>query len=482
MLLQGSRLLNVVLTVTVGAALVGATSPSASTARAASADVALLAGGNTLIMGGSSMPIPPPSYMAAVSQYFPAEFADFNHIPLFTPEGASPVYTGVKSLQLDPSVAQGVQILHHAITKDPADGGYAGNDLLVLGYSQSAAIASLEMRQLAAMGENAPDADSLSFVLLGNLMTPNGGLMERFGDVDFPPLTLPSLGLTFYGATPVDTIYSTNNYSIQYDGFADFPRYPLNFLSTLNAFMGIALVHGSYPRTDLADSGAFLLPGSADLTGEGATNYWMIPTETLPLLQPFAGIPGIGEPLVDLLDPVLRVLVNWGYGDLAHGTVDTTTFANVATPFGLWPTDISATELVDALGGALAEGWQAFTDHLSSPADLFAFGAADEGTDTMAEFTLPSLTDVVNTVTSATATAYSTLLPTADIFNFLSTTLPLYQFNLFSHFLEEGDLLSAIGMPAAAAVGLSTMALGFEFMVLQGAVKDIAADFSGLFD
>ena len=59
------------------------------------------------------------------------------------------------------------------------------------------------------------------------------------------PLNLPSLGFVFDSATPSDD-YVTNIYSLEYDGFADFPRYPLNFLSDLNAFLGIATLHGTY--------------------------------------------------------------------------------------------------------------------------------------------------------------------------------------------------------------------------------------------
>lgn len=56
--------------------------------------------------------------------------------------------------------------------------------------------------------------------------------------------------MTLYGATPSDTIYPTNIYTLEYDGWADFPRYPLNLLSDLNAELGIAFVHGQYPSLD----------------------------------------------------------------------------------------------------------------------------------------------------------------------------------------------------------------------------------------
>src|SRR5699024_4555588 len=161
---------------------------------------------------------------------------------LVTPEGLYPM-TGIKDLPLNTSVERGVEILHNQILTDLASNGPVGDDgaLGVLGYSQSSVIASLEMQNLAAMSD-APGADELNFVLLGNPMNPNGGLLSRFAG-----LTVPSMGLNFYGATPADTLSPTDIYTIQYDGFAHFPKYPLNVLADLNAFAGIYYVHGTYP-------------------------------------------------------------------------------------------------------------------------------------------------------------------------------------------------------------------------------------------
>lgn len=47
--------------------------------------------------------------------------------------------------------------------------------------------------------------------------------------------------------TPSNTIYPTHIYTLEYDGFADFPRYPINLISDLNAFAGIYYVHNAYP-------------------------------------------------------------------------------------------------------------------------------------------------------------------------------------------------------------------------------------------
>src|SRR5258705_7062484 len=150
----------------------------------------------------------------------------------------------------------------------------------------------------------------LNFTLLGDPMNPNGGLLERFVG-----LTIPSGGLDFYGATPGNS-FPTKIYTQEYDGYADFPQYPINFLSDLNAFFGSAFVHGSYPILTATQLGtAITLPTAGDTT----TTYYMIPTPNLPLLDPVRAIPFIGNPIADLVQPDLTVLVDLGYGSTPQG-------------------------------------------------------------------------------------------------------------------------------------------------------------------
>ena len=100
-------------------------------------------------------------------------------------------------------MSQGVQILDATIKQQLA---IPGNSVLVQGYSQSAIIASLEMRNLLnpALNPTPPTGAQLGFNLLGDPMNPNGGLLERFVG-----LTIPSLGLDFYGATPSNTPWTS---------------------------------------------------------------------------------------------------------------------------------------------------------------------------------------------------------------------------------------------------------------------------------
>ena len=109
---------------------------------------------------------------------------------------------------------------------------------MIYGYSQGAVVANLEKRKLAEQypaGTKAPDID---FVLSGDLNLPNGGLAARF-----PGLYIPILDWTFNGPAPTDTQFDTVEINRQYDGFADFPLYPLNLVADVNAVLGIVYVH-----------------------------------------------------------------------------------------------------------------------------------------------------------------------------------------------------------------------------------------------
>lgn len=110
-------------------------------------------------------------------------------------------------MSLDISLARGATILNDAILQQLA-ALPAGSSVAVLGYSQSAVLSSRVMPKLLAEGVT---SSQVNFVLLGNPMNPNGGVLARF-----PDLTLPSLGFTFYGATP-DNAFPTVSYTLEYD-------------------------------------------------------------------------------------------------------------------------------------------------------------------------------------------------------------------------------------------------------------------------
>jgi PE-PPE domain len=284
-----------------------------------------------IILGPGGFGDPPPLYVDAVQNLYldnPLDqsvlpYANYTLDPVSTPEGIFP--TSLSSV--DSSVTTAVSDLNTAIL----DGTKNGGDVVVFGYSESATVALLEETALSlAPGEVNPD--QLSFVLVGDPSNPDGGLYERL---------VPSLSEDFP--------YHTDVYSQEYDGFADFPKYPADFLADANAFAGMLYDHLTYAdltQADIADA----IPLS---TTGGDADYFIIPTDYLPLLEPLRLLGEPGNQLADLLQPDLSILVNLGYGNLSETEGYDLGPANVPTAFGLLP-DIDTTQLASALEA----GWQ----------------------------------------------------------------------------------------------------------------------------
>lgn len=196
------------------------------------------------------------------------------------------------------SVAEGVDNLGE---KHPTTGD------VVFGFSQGAVVASKYKADHPSTAAN----PGPTYVLVENPSRPNGGVMARFAG-----LTVPIMDLTFSGATPVGDETSpskTIDVARQYDGWADFPTYPLNLLATANAIMGIVLVHGK-TQTELTDQNLVDAKGNGTdsmyYQQHGDTTYYLIRTDTLPLLMPVAAI---SPQLAAALDPPLRALIETGY-------------------------------------------------------------------------------------------------------------------------------------------------------------------------
>ena len=180
-----------------------------------------------------------------------------------------------------------------------------GNDHLVIyGYSQGAAVASLEMRKLAEQypaGTTAPDID---FVLGGDGNLPNGGFLARF-----PGLYIPILDISFNGPEPTDTQFDTAVIIRQYDFFGDFPLYPINLVADVNALLGFLYVHLYAFDVSLAPDPSTSTPFQGT---HGRTSYYFFETQDLPLFGPLRTL-GVPESLIDVVEPFFRVLVDLGY-------------------------------------------------------------------------------------------------------------------------------------------------------------------------
>ncbi|CAJ1506204.1 PE-PPE domain-containing protein [[Mycobacterium] kokjensenii] len=447
-----------------GSVLIAPVAPAAPTPAAAAPEVSLaatesLGGGTAFIIGGSGLATPGPSYVDAVLKLYlePLGFTGTTQV-VTTPEQLYP-FLGPFGGTLDESVVQGQQNLYEAIMAAYDNGDVtAENPAVVFGWSQGAIIETMLQFQLA--DEGIP-SDLVHFVMVGDVNAPNGGMLERFLLPDISNPTLPSLGLTFSGAGASD-LYPTAVYTHEYDGFADFPQYPINFLAVLNAILGIAFQHTTYlglTEDQIAD--AILLP-TAD--PDGLTDYYMIPAAGLPLLYPLLFFGNGGQALYDLLEPVTRILVNLGYGNLEHGWSQGP--ADVPTPLGFLPDSDTLDELLkelpQALSNAAQQGISNFFDTIFDPDDTppaflaqmegFIDAISDSG---LAEFlsTFPTMDDLFNTFPPHTG------IPFVDVGTALLFNLPQINYEIFAGQLADGNLLDAIGLPLALDVGILPLAL-----------------------
>jgi PE-PPE domain len=239
--------------------------------------------------------------------------------------------SGLFDLTYDQSVQAGVADLEAAMAA-------AGNDHLVIyGDSQGTNVANVMKRKLAEQYPDGTAAPDIDFVLTGDWNVPNGGLHARF-----PGFYVP-IGWTFDGPEPTDTQFDTDVIIRQYDGAADFPLYPLDFIATLNALLGVVYVHPFLFDVSLQPDPTAT---PATVSQHGDTTYYFFPTQDLPLFGPLRTL-GVPEPLIDVVEPFFRVLVELGY--------DRTIPPGEPTPARLIP-PLDPAKLITDLLNAIGEG------------------------------------------------------------------------------------------------------------------------------
>jgi hypothetical protein len=339
--------------------------------------VNLTAGDVALIMGGTGVPTPTQQYADTATDLYlkPNGFRStpegLHHWPFFhghpfadiadhlyhlPPNGFGDIPEVLTTPELftnrELSETQGAADLLHAIQQDIADGKVSPeNPLYAFGYSQSSALSGLTMQELASAGVPTHD---VHFVLVGDPSTPNGGIYSEFGLTDIAAGT--------NDLTP-DNLYPTDIYTLEYDPVADWPQYSSDLFSDLNAAEGLLFEHMTYlGLTAHQISDAIPL----ETTGDSLTSYYMIPSETLPILDPLLLMPIIGQPLYDLLEPDTSILVNLGYGSITEGwnqgPADVVTNVNWGLP------DMDWSQVFAALETGAQHGWDAFTADLLNPA------------------------------------------------------------------------------------------------------------------
>ena len=261
-----------------------------------------------LMMGGTAMPTPSEYWQdTIVTDYIDTATGD-SYTPLVVPTPESAAST---------SLPDGLAQLQTAMSQQPANLPY-----LVEGYSQSAQIAVDEKIDLIQAGSPPPD---VTFLLLGSGNRPDGGFLERFSGLVVPGAT----GFDFNGAEPTDAGITTIDIANQYDAVADFPQYPINVVADLNSLLGFVYAHAAYGNGPLPEAVPAIWPPSDPLSGpyvndyvlgsteivkqvDGDTTFYFIPTTDLPLLDPLHSL-GVPEPVLNIFQPALQVIVEAGY-------------------------------------------------------------------------------------------------------------------------------------------------------------------------
>ncbi len=317
--------------------------------RALIAEVGLVAN-EGWIMGGTGNPIPDSNYLSSVENlYLPS---GYSYQALETPEQFCPIICSASqdNLNFGDSVGRGVDALNGAPTS-ALDAGT--NEVSVLGYSQSATVATVWMNEL--IDSHNPNLDHLHVTLLADPNNPVSGILDRFQfpdgvgqfSLDPEPQHVPFLGIPM-GLDPTPTSgIDTDIYIGEYDGWNNFPSDPLNLFAVGNALLGIETVHPYYPEPD--PSVNLDVNNIIDLGKIGDTNFYAIPAPLPSLAFMYDGGPA-GRFFYDAFNPFASLVNNWGYGN--PGDPD----AGIGVP-GADPIGVAGPWQVDAYGQlALSDG------------------------------------------------------------------------------------------------------------------------------
>jgi hypothetical protein len=355
-----NRAVGAVVTAAACAAVLSTTSPFTSGVRALLAEVGLVANDGWII-GGTGNPVPDTDYVNSaespyLSQYLPPN-NDYSYSGLETPEQFCPIVCNGSQpdLNFGDSLDQGVLRLDQAIVPDLL----GGNDVSVLGYSQSATVASIEMNDLINNTPAGVNLNDLNFTLLGDPNSPIGGILDRFqfpdgvgsGSLTPEPQHVPFLNIPLaLETTPTDT-FTTDIYTGEYDGWADFPEDPSNLFADLNALIGIETVHPYYP--DPTPGVNLDTTNMIDLGTIGHTTFHEIPAPLPTLAFMFDGGPA-GQFFYDSFAPYATLFDDWGYGN--PGDPGAGIEVNGIEPIGVagpWTVDATG-QLVESIGSGFA--------------------------------------------------------------------------------------------------------------------------------
>ena len=173
--------------------------------------------------------------------------------------------------------------------------------VVVIGESMGSMVAARVAVELAN-SSHPPSVDNIRFVLMA---PPEAGAAEYFKVGAYIPI------LNYRVSRVPESPYPTTLVIGEYDGWSDPPDRPWNLVSLLNSVLGaLFFVHGQTSLIDPADVPPENITVERNSKGGTVTTYF-VPTEHLPLTQVLRLV--VPAALVDILDSVLRPIVDAGY-------------------------------------------------------------------------------------------------------------------------------------------------------------------------
>ena len=144
-----------------------------------------------------------------------------------------------------------------------------GEAITVFGMSEGSAVVDEVMRALAN-DPSAPPSSALKFIVAGDANQRQAGFIPHtYGGYKFQP--------------PAQTPYNLTVVTYEYDGWSDWPDRVWNFVAARNALAGALLLHNKSYFIDLSTVQAANVTTKQNSSG-GVTTYYLIPTDTLPLV------------------------------------------------------------------------------------------------------------------------------------------------------------------------------------------------------
>jgi hypothetical protein len=221
--------------------------------------------------------------------------------PLFGPNASSGNAT----------IATGVSLTEASI-KNAAD-----DPVVVAGLSLGSVTAGALQHDYDTHPVGAPPPNQVTFIVSGD---PTRVTPQTMGVATYLPAgtTIPVFGYTVTrpdSNSPYNTIVVVG----EYDGWADFPDRPWNLLADANALAGITYVHSNSSLSNPDGVPPQNITVVTNPTGATTTTY-LVPTPTLPLLQPLVQL-GVPAAIVGILNTALKPAVDTGYSrnDAATG-------------------------------------------------------------------------------------------------------------------------------------------------------------------